>query len=393
MRRTLLACLVPIAAFGAIAGCGDGPASPGPSNEPLTITSVTPDSGLSTAITALVIKGTGFRAGARVTVDGAEVFSSVSNPTTISASAPAHAVGPVDVVVRQSLVSEATLPGGFTYLPAVDTVAISGTLILARAGETSQLTATATFTDGSTRNVTASVRWGVAEPSVASIGLEGLLVAVGDGLTSIFAQYPATAVSNATRYGFATVSVTPSGTFAVSGRTREPGAGDLGGVLVLNPASGRSVMSVNGSYALAGLTDERLSFTRDGFEPVEIRATRNGSDDVPMQRILRIAAGGAAVTGSIAPNDTAHDVGGGAQCQPCRLIRITGGGTLTVRLTWTAPSRVLSMWVNGIRITANAGTQELTTSIAGGGEVIIYVGSTDTLGFSEHIPFVISATQ
>jgi hypothetical protein len=37
------------------------------------------------------------------------------------------------------------------------------------------------------------------------------------------------------------------------------------------------------------------------------------------------------------------------------------------------------------------GSQQLVAPITAGGEVIIYVGSTDVLGLSEHIPFAISA--
>jgi hypothetical protein len=237
--------------------------------------------------------------------------------------------------------------------------------------------------------VTTGTRWVVLQPSVARIGSDGLLTALSEGGTGIFAQYPLIG-GNIARFATATVSITPPGTFSVSGRTREPGAGDLGGVRVLNPASGRSVIS-NGSYTLGGVTDDRLTLTRDDYEPVDMRATHNGNDDVPMQRILRVTVGGAAITSRIAPNDTAYDVGGGGQCQPCRLIRINGGtGTVTVRLSWTAPSRVLSMWINGVRLTANAGAQELQATVAAGGEVIIHVGSAATLGQNEHIPFSLS---
>ncbi|HET9372663.1 MAG TPA: IPT/TIG domain-containing protein [Vicinamibacterales bacterium] len=379
-----------VAALGAALGCGNNPASPGRNNEPLTIVSVTPNSGPSTVATPLSIGGTGFRAGARVTVGGVEVVSNVLTPARISASAPAHAVGPVDVVVSQSSASEATLPGGFTYLPGVDRIAISGNLVLARIGETSQLTVTATFTDGTTRDVTTSARWEIARPSIARIGPDGVLVALAEGGTGVSAQYPAAAANSATRFGSAQVVVTPPGTFVLSGRTREPGAGDLNGVLVRNPASGRSVVSANGGYTLAGLTDDRLSLTLDGFEPREMNGTRNGFDDVPMQRILRANAGGPAVASELARNDSSYDVGGGAQCQPCRLIRITGAGSMAVRLTWTAPTRVLSLWVNGTRITGADGSQELVTTITGNGEAVVYVGSTEQLGFSEHVRFTIS---
>jgi hypothetical protein len=229
---------------------------------------------------------------------------------------------------------------------------------------------------------------------VASISPTGVLTAVGQGGTSVFASYPP-GFSNQSRFAFAAVAITPPGTFTVSGRTREPGAGDIGGVRVFNAASGRSVTSANGFYTMGGLTDDRLALSRDGYEPVEITATRNGSDDVPMQRILRLTAGGPDLASRIAPNDTAYDVGGGTQCQPCRLIRITGGsGSITLRLRWTRQGRLLSFWINGVRVTGSPGTLELATTITGnGGEVVIYVGTVDRLGESEHMDFTLSATD
>ena len=54
-------------------------------------------------------------------------------------------------------------------------------------GTTKQFTATGTFSDSSTQDITASVLWGSASPSVANINNQGLATSVGAGTTTITA--------------------------------------------------------------------------------------------------------------------------------------------------------------------------------------------------------------
>jgi hypothetical protein len=85
-----------------------------------TISAVAPGIGVTTGGTGITITGTNFVAGAAVTVGGSSASGvTVVNETTITASTPAHAAGPVDVVVTNSDGQAATLTNGFTYqLPA-----------------------------------------------------------------------------------------------------------------------------------------------------------------------------------------------------------------------------------------------------------------------------------
>ncbi len=88
---------------------------------PPTVTSVTPDRGRQSGSTAITITGTGFRSGIGgiVTVGGAQLsFFTVVNDTTITANAPPHAPGLVDVVVTNPDGQSGTLVNGFTYVPA-----------------------------------------------------------------------------------------------------------------------------------------------------------------------------------------------------------------------------------------------------------------------------------
>jgi len=80
------------------------------------ISSITPPSGPVTGGTPVTITGTGFTGATGVTFDGTPgVGFSVTNDTTITVATPAHAQGPVDVVIQHPIGNSA--PGTFTYLP------------------------------------------------------------------------------------------------------------------------------------------------------------------------------------------------------------------------------------------------------------------------------------
>jgi len=80
------------------------------------ISSISPSSGPSTASTSVTITGTGFNAGATVTIGGSSCSgAAVSGSTTITCTAPPHTAGTFDVVVTNSDGQSDTLPSGFTY--------------------------------------------------------------------------------------------------------------------------------------------------------------------------------------------------------------------------------------------------------------------------------------
>lgn len=102
------------------AGC-DGRSPSGPTPLPPaapsapTVTAISPPGGSTTRPTPVMISGTGFLAGATVTVGVVALSVTVVNSTTISAIVPAHAAGPADVVVTNPSGSGGTLTAAFTY--------------------------------------------------------------------------------------------------------------------------------------------------------------------------------------------------------------------------------------------------------------------------------------
>jgi hypothetical protein len=71
--------------------------------------------------TAVAISGSGFLAGATVTFDGIPAGIGSISGGTIRVTTPAHAQGPVTVVVTNPDLQSASKPGGFTYVPATPT--------------------------------------------------------------------------------------------------------------------------------------------------------------------------------------------------------------------------------------------------------------------------------
>jgi glucose/arabinose dehydrogenase len=91
-----------------------------------TVTSINPNTGVTTGGTAVTITGTGFIAGATVSVGGtAATGVAVVNSTSITASTPAHAAGAVNVVVTNTDVKTGTLTNGYTYTAPTGTIALS----------------------------------------------------------------------------------------------------------------------------------------------------------------------------------------------------------------------------------------------------------------------------
>jgi hypothetical protein len=99
-------------------GCSDTKSKSVTVVSAVTVTSITPANGSANGGQPVTIKGTGFLAGATVTIGGAAATNVVVvNSTTITAKTPAHAGGTVNVVVTNTDTGSSTLVNGYTYHP------------------------------------------------------------------------------------------------------------------------------------------------------------------------------------------------------------------------------------------------------------------------------------
>jgi hypothetical protein len=77
--------------------------------------------------TVISIMGTGFVAGATVTVGGVSATAvTVVSSTSITATTPANSAGIRDVIVTHSDSQSATLSGGFVYMVPVEYLVVGG---------------------------------------------------------------------------------------------------------------------------------------------------------------------------------------------------------------------------------------------------------------------------
>ena len=111
-----------------LAGCGasPSPSAPSPVPQPVTVaplvpepvvTGISPNTGSTGGGTSIEITGTGFQAGATVTLDGIPQRAAFDRryPNTIYLETSAHAAGTVDVVVTNPGGQPGRLTAGYTY--------------------------------------------------------------------------------------------------------------------------------------------------------------------------------------------------------------------------------------------------------------------------------------
>lgn len=137
---------------------------------PPTVTAVSPNSGSTAGGTSVTITGTGFVATPTVTFGGTVATRTFVNSTTLTATAPAHAAGLVNVVVTNPDAQSGTLTNGFAYLPPPSTTryfAITPCRLFDTRNATGPDAAAPALVAGATRTFDVSGRCGVPETAVS----------------------------------------------------------------------------------------------------------------------------------------------------------------------------------------------------------------------------------
>ncbi|MGE5832865.1 MAG: carboxypeptidase-like regulatory domain-containing protein [Acidobacteriota bacterium] len=165
----------------------------------------------------------------------------------------------------------------------LQTLAIGGLRPLEHPGQVLQLTATGTFSDGSTRDVTTQVSWLSYDSHVVSLQADGQLTATGYGTTDIIATYPSTGGLSTK----ASARVMPEGMFLVRGVVWSGlGAGVANVAVSVTLPDGaviRTTTDEAGTYRLAGRGDVVVRAEKTGYSPEERSVTVNGDVDVPIE--------------------------------------------------------------------------------------------------------------
>ncbi len=312
-----------------------------------------------------------------VTTD-AQWTSADPSIATVSAGGLVTAAGGLGTVNIVASYQTFTATKAVNVVLVVKSLQVTGNVSFTQIGQTSQLTATVTLPDGSTRDATSFATWRSSDTSIATVSSQGLLSAVGLGVTSVSAGYGA---GPDQRGQTLKATVTPAGTFVVQGRVRHPGHGGVPFIHVVDTQSGLSTVANSGGYyTLVGLAaSAQLAFDLAGFEPAQLVVTGNPGDavngDMAVQRLIRIPAGETGQT-TIAPNDLEYDVSPTARCVSCRLIRVVspGSGTLHVAFTWNKPGVSLTAWIAAQPFPGTAAGPLAVDVRVVVGEVVLYVG-------------------
>ena len=267
---------------------------------------------------------------------------------------------------------------------AIQRISIVGNVIFNGIGQTGQFTATATFNNGSSKNVTPDGQWQSSDTHVATVSETGEAKIVGFGTCVISFEYEK-------QHAAVNVRASPPNTFTLRGQVRDPGSGGLPGVVVVQTSSGRSAVTDGIGEFVITLDDSprrqfRLKLEKDGYETREVEVdfeTREYWVDLPMQRVVRLAAGETVKPADLAPDDVPYVIG--KDVCICRLIRVAvpRAGTVGVRVSWpkipegAAEGDTMHLIAEGVTV---SGEDEVTADVrvSTAREVVMYFGMIQT---------------
>jgi hypothetical protein len=236
-----------------------------------------------------------------------------------------------------------------TPAPTMVSLAVSGSAPLA--GATTQFSATATLSDGTTQSMTNLASWSSSNSSVASVSATGAVTGLAAGDADITATYQT--ISGKARV---TVVRPAPGTFTVSGTLRDATSG---GILPRVPVQAadstgttRSAMTnASGAYAIPGVSPGPVTLTVaiTSYEP--ITQTANVSADTRVDLVLaRLAP----TVASLAVNGTAPLVGATSQFTATATLSDGSLQSATSLAIWTT-SNASAATVNGAGLVTGAG--------------------------------------
>ena len=113
--------------------------------------------------------------------------SSITGVATINSEGLATGVGEGNTVITAALGSAESNEATLTVTLALESITVTPETASIPKGLTQQYTATGTYSDDSTADITSSVTWASSDTLVATINSEGLATGVGEGSTGITA--------------------------------------------------------------------------------------------------------------------------------------------------------------------------------------------------------------
>ena len=235
------------------------------------------------------------------------------------------------------------------------------------AGATQQFTATATYNDGSSGNVTTSVTWTSSSAAVATIATSGVATAVAAGSSTVTASLSgisgaATLTVTAATKTLSSIAVTPATASIVAGATQQFTAtatySDGSTAVVTSTATWTSSSTGVATISAVGLA------TAVAAGSSTITATASG---VSGTAALTVAASTPTLT-SVAVTPAAPSIAVGETQQFTATATYSNGTTANVSstATWTSSSTAAAtISATGLATAVAAGSSTITASVSG----------------------------
>jgi len=237
---------------------GDGDVAMTVTTEELTSIAITPDApSIAKGLTQQMIATGTYTDSSTQDITTAVTWTS-NTPATATISNASGSKGLVTSVDTGTTTISAALDGvdsgddgnneTLTVTPAVlSSIMITPASPSINSGETEQFSATGTYSDATTADITPSVTWSSSDPDIATIsntsGTKGLATGVAEGTVSIDATHTSASINASDSGGEASLQVTPIYTSCLANLTDNPGA--LDGNYTIDPDGLGGVGSYN----------------------------------------------------------------------------------------------------------------------------------------------------
>src|SRR5436190_1528347 len=325
---------------------------------PPTVSSVNPASGPTAGGTAITLSGTNYAAGATVSVGGITATAvNVVNSTTMTAVAPAHAFGSVNVVVQNTDGQSGLKTNAFTYLaPAPTLTGVSPAGGPTTGGTALTLTGT-NFISGATVTVGGTPATGVtvvnsttitATSPAHSSGTVGVTLTNADGqvvtLASSFAYsspFPAPTVTSV-----APISGTTNGGTAVT----ITGTGFMAGPTVTIGGTAATAVTVVNATTITATTPSHAAGA------VSVSVLNSDGQSMALANAFTYLAPPGVIFDAVAPSAGGSAVGSGSSLTWDHTVTTTGSNlllTVGVALGKQGDAGMsLSVTYNGVAMTS-----------------------------------------
>jgi len=384
-----------------LAGCGSGGGgdsgggggAPGPALQSVQVTPTNPTIALGTT---QQLTATGIYAAVNPNdiTDQVTWSSSDTAMCTVSNTAGSEGLvtcmgGGIGIVTISASMAGYTGSTNLTVTPAqLVSIAVTPTNPSIPRGLQKQFTATGTFTDNTTQDITTSVAWSSSDTTTATVsnigGSEGLAVGVGVGTATITATDPATSISGSTDLTvtsaqLVSIAVTPTNPsipkglqqqFAATGTFTDSSTQDIT-TFVAWSSSNTGVATISNAPGSQGLaTGVALGTTT--ITATDPASSISGATNLTVTPAVPLSC-------AIAPSNPSVPLGLNQQFTATAAFSDSSSLDVTTLVTWSSSD-------TGVAAVSNAGgSQGLATSVALGTTIITATDPASTVSCSTNL--------